>query len=41
MKWALGLSPEWDPVAVTPLGFPDDPNSRTLRKALDEIVQEI
>lgn len=41
MKWALGLEPEWDPVVVTPLGFPDDPNPRTLRKSTDEIVREI
>lgn len=41
MKWALGLEPEWDPVAVTPLGFADDPNPRTLRKAIEEIVREV
>lgn len=41
MKWALSLEPEWDPVAVTPLGFPDDPAPRTLRKSIKELVREL
>jgi nitroreductase len=35
----LGLSPDWDPVVVTPLGYPDDPSPRTERKAVSEIIQ--
>jgi len=41
MSRALGLDPEWDPVAATPLGYPDDPSPRTPRKAVSEIVREI
>jgi nitroreductase len=36
---ALGLSPDWDPVVVTPLGYSNDFTLRTPRKALAEIVQ--
>ena len=38
---ALKLDPDWDPVAVTPLGYADDPNSRRPRKAVSEIVKEL
>jgi nitroreductase len=38
---ALNLEAQWDPVVVTPLGYADDPNPRTLRKAVIEIVQEL
>lgn len=41
MHHALNLEPEWDAVAVTPLGYPDDPSVRTPRKAVSEIVREI
>ena len=41
MAQALELPAEWDPVAVTPLGYPDDPSPRTNRKPLSEIVQEL
>jgi nitroreductase len=35
----LGLSPDWDPVVITPLGYPNDPAQRTDRKELSEIMQ--
>lgn len=35
----LGLSPDWDPVMVTPLGYSDDRSPRTDRKAVSEIIQ--
>jgi nitroreductase len=38
---ALKLPKDWEPVAVTPLGYPDDSSPRTSRKPLAEIVQEI
>lgn len=38
---ALKLGPEWDPVAITPLGYPNDPSQRTPRKAVSEIVKEV
>ena len=38
---ALGLPPEWEPVVITPLGYPDDPAPRTQRKPLEQIVREI
>ena len=38
---ALELEPEWEPVAVTPLGYPDDPSLRTPRKAVSDLVKEI
>ncbi len=41
LSQALQLEPEWDPVAVTPLGYPDDPSPRTPRKAASEIVKEL
>lgn len=41
MTQALRLEPEWDPVAVTPLGYPDDPSPRTARKSVSEMVREI
>ena len=41
LRRALALEPEWDPVAVTPLGFANDPNPRTTRKSVTEFVREI
>jgi nitroreductase len=41
MHRALGLDADWDPVAVTPLGYADDLSPRTPRKAVSEIVREI
>jgi nitroreductase len=41
LRRALALDPDWDPVAVTPIGYPDDPNPRTTRKGISEIFQEI
>jgi nitroreductase len=38
---ALGIAPEWEAVAVTPLGYADDPSPRTDRKPLADIVREI
>ncbi len=38
---ALGLSQEWEPVAIIPLGYPDDPTPPNPRKPIDEIVYEI
>jgi nitroreductase len=38
---ALSLSSEWDPVVITPLGFPDDPSPRTDRKPLEMTLREI
>lgn len=38
---ALDLGPEWEAVAVTPLGYADDPSPRTGRKPLADIVREI
>ena len=38
---ALNLPPEWDPVVLTPLGYPDDPNTRTPRKPLELIVRRM
>jgi nitroreductase len=36
---ALGLSPDWDPVVVIPLGFPNDSTPRQPRKSASEIIQ--
>ncbi|MEI7731939.1 MAG: nitroreductase family protein [Verrucomicrobiota bacterium] len=41
MAKALELTNEWDPVAVTPLGYPAVPCIKTPRRAIAEIVQEI
>lgn len=41
MRLALNLDEDWDTVAVTPLGLPDDPNPRTLRKPLADIAREV
>jgi nitroreductase len=41
MHRALGLNETWDPVAVTPLGYPDDASPRTPRKPVSEIVREV
>lgn len=41
MRLALNLDDDMDPVAVTPLGYPDDPSPRTPRKAVSEIVREV
>ena len=38
---ALGIAPEWEAVAVTPLGYADDPAPRTDRKPLADMVWEI
>jgi nitroreductase len=37
----LGLASPWEPVACTPLGYPDEPWRRTDRKPLGEILKEI
>ncbi len=37
----LGLEPQWETVAVTPLGYPDDTSPRTERKPVSEFVQEL
>jgi nitroreductase len=34
----LDLSPEWDPVVITPLGYPRDDSPRTPRKPVSEII---
>lgn len=36
---ALQLKSCWDPVAVVPLGYPDEVPSRTIRKPLNEIME--
>jgi nitroreductase len=36
---AMHLSPEWDPVVVTPLGFASDFSPRTTRKPISELIQ--
>jgi nitroreductase len=41
LQEALGISPEWVPIAVTPLGYPDEPSRVTPRKPIEEIVQEV
>jgi nitroreductase len=41
MHRALALEPEWDAVAVTPLGMPDDSSPRTIRKPLSDILKEV
>jgi nitroreductase len=41
LSYALNLDPEWDPVAVTPIGYPNDPSPPTTRKELAEILTEI
>jgi len=41
MHKALGLGPEWEVVALTPLGYPDETPRKTSRKPIAEIVQEI
>ena len=38
---ALKLSAEWEPVAVVPIGYPDDPSPRQPRKPLAELVHEL
>ena len=39
---ALALSPEWEPVAITPIGYAADGTPvRSERKPLKEIVKEI
>lgn len=37
----FGLGPEWEPVAVTPLGYADESRPRTPRKHIGEIVQVV
>ena len=41
MHAALGLDEEWETVAATPLGYPDDPSPRTERRPLAEIFQDL
>ena len=41
LQTALNIGVEWDPVVVTPLGYPDDPRPRSERKSIKEIIQEI
>ena len=38
---ALQLPAEWEPVAITPLGYADDTNVRPERKPLSDIVKAI
>jgi nitroreductase len=38
---ALQLPPEWEPVAITPLGYADDSNVQPDRKSIEEIVEVI
>jgi len=38
---ALNIPTEWEPVAVTPIGYPDDTSTRTTRKEIKEIVEII
>jgi nitroreductase len=38
---ALGLSSEWEAVAMIPLGYPDDSSPRNPRKSIAEIIREI
>lgn len=38
---ALGVEPGWQSVAVTPLGFPDDPSPRNGRKPIGELFKFI
>lgn len=38
---ALGVEPGWQSVAVTPLGFPDDPAPRNGRKPIGELFKFI
>ncbi len=38
---ALGVEPGWQSVAVTPLGFPDDPSPRNGRKPIEELFKII
>ena len=37
----LGLGPEWDVVALTPLGYPADPGRGTARKPIAEIIERL
>jgi len=39
VRKTLNLEPGWDPVAVVPLGYPDEIPSRTIRKSLGEIME--
>lgn len=39
LRKILGIPPELEPVAMTPLGYPDEEPSPRPRKALDEIVE--
>jgi nitroreductase len=41
MHRCLALGPEWDVVAITPLGHPADPGRGTPRKPIAEIVEFI
>lgn len=38
---ALDLDSTWDPVAVVPIGYPDDPNPQPAHKPIGELFQEI
>lgn len=38
---ALQLPPEWEPVAITPLGYADESNAQPERKPLHGILSEI
>jgi nitroreductase len=37
----LDLPPDWEPIAFTPLGYPDDAGRPKSRKPLDELVTRI
>lgn len=41
MRLALNLDEDWDPVAVTPLGYANDPSPRPPRKTVADIVSEV
>jgi nitroreductase len=40
MGRVLNPEPEWEIIAATPLGYPNDSNPRTERKPLTEIIEE-
>jgi nitroreductase len=40
LRQILKVKTEWDIIAVTPLGYPQDPSPRTERKLISEIVRE-
>jgi nitroreductase len=40
LSTALNLAPEWDPVAVTPLGYSTDPSPMSVHKNYTEFVEE-